>query len=63
MKTENKKKMKEEEEKIKMAKEMDKRNLEALNEQVKRGKAIVDHGMSETDKAMNKDILKEATQA
>ena len=52
-----------EKEVARIIREMNKRNLEALNEQVKRGKAIVDHGMSETEKAMNKDILKEATQA
>ena len=52
-----------EKEVARIIREMNKRNLEALNEQVKRGKAIVDHGMSETEKAMNKDILREATQA
>ena len=52
-----------EKEVARIIREMNKRNLEALNEQVKRGKAVVDHGMSETEKAMNKDILKEATQA
>ena len=52
-----------EKEVARIIREMNKRNLEALNEQVKRGKTIVDHGMSETEKAMNKEILREATQA
>ena len=51
-----------EKEVARIIREMNKRNLEALDEQVKRGKTIVDHGMSETEKAMNKEVLKEAAQ-
>ena len=36
------------------------RNLKALDEQVKMGKQNVDHGMSESEKAMNRDILEKA---
>ena len=41
---------------------MNKRNLEALDEQVKRGRGVVDHGMSETEKAMNSKVLQEVAQ-
>ena len=40
--------------------EMNIRNLKALDEQVKMGKQNVDHGMSELEKAMNRDILEKA---
>jgi len=44
----------------KIIREMNIRNLKALDEQVKMGKQNVDHGMSELEKAMNKDILEKA---
>jgi hypothetical protein len=44
----------------KIIREMNIRNLKALDEQVKMGKQNVDHGMSELEKAMNKDILDKA---
>ena len=51
-----------EKEVARIIREMNKRNLEALDEQVKRGRGVVDHGMSETEKAMNSKILQEAAQ-
>ena len=44
----------------KIIREMNIRNLKALDEQVKMGKQNVDHGMSESEKAMNRDILEKA---
>ena len=44
----------------KIIREMNIRNLKALDEQVKMGKQNVDHGMSELEKAMNRDILEKA---
>ena len=51
-----------EKEVARIIREMNKRNLEALDEQVKRGRGVVDHGMSETEKAMNSKILQEVAQ-
>ena len=36
------------------------RNLKALDELVKIGKGNVDHGMSENEKLMNREILEKA---
>ena len=44
----------------KIIREMNIRNLKALDEQVKMGKQNVDHGMSKLEKAMNRDILEKA---
>ncbi len=51
-----------EKEVARIIREMNKRNLEALDEQVKRGRGVVDHGMSETEKAMNSKVLQEVAQ-
>ena len=53
---------KREKEVAKTIREMNIRNLKALDELVKIGKGNVDHGMSETEKAMNSKILQKVAQ-